>query len=204
MNNTKTLVEGKENLQNDTNNEDIFDLSRLRLSQNFSQTLGVKKALLTVPVRKPDKQEFVRTHQNEEYWFQTAVIELQEERRETYLVDSSLWSAIHGEIIPKVLITTINRQGILTLWPIRLPGEDGRHNQWHKSALEAALLAKTKWVRIMANMSLGAYDVYEAPEGISEPEWPDITFQEIIRIAFKDSYIQDLDHPVLKRLRGEI
>jgi len=34
-----------------------FDPSRLRLSQNFSETVGVKKALITVPVRKPNKQE---------------------------------------------------------------------------------------------------------------------------------------------------
>ena len=33
-----------------------LDLEALRLSQDFSATLGVKKALLTVPVRKPDRQ----------------------------------------------------------------------------------------------------------------------------------------------------
>jgi hypothetical protein len=27
---------------------------------------------------------------------------------------------------------------------------------------------------------------------------------EILEIAFKDKYIKDLDHPVLRKLRGEI
>ena len=39
-----------------------FDLSRLRLSQNFSEKVGVRKALLTVPVRKPGRQDFIRVH----------------------------------------------------------------------------------------------------------------------------------------------
>ena len=32
---------------------DPFDPARLRLSQEFAASLGIKKALLTVPVRKP-------------------------------------------------------------------------------------------------------------------------------------------------------
>ena len=36
--------------------------SSLRLSQNFGETLGVKKVLTTVPVGKPPKDRFFRTH----------------------------------------------------------------------------------------------------------------------------------------------
>ena len=69
--------------------------------------------------------------------------------------------------------------------------------------MDAADEARTRWVRISANMSLGAYDVAVAPAQVAEPVWPDISFQEIIRIAFRDKMISDWDHPVLKRLRGE-
>ena len=42
---------------------DIFaDLAQLRLSQDFHTTCGVKKSLLSVPVRKPAKEWFVRTN----------------------------------------------------------------------------------------------------------------------------------------------
>jgi hypothetical protein len=37
---------------------------------------------------------------------------------------------------------------------------------------------------------------------MSEPEWPDVSFQEIIRLAFRDRLITSLNHPVIKRLRG--
>src|SRR6516225_1506979 len=68
---------------------DPFDPASLRLSGDAAAGLGVRKALLTIPVRKPDKTWWVRTHPNEQYQLQTAVIELKEER-ETYLVAQSL------------------------------------------------------------------------------------------------------------------
>ena len=179
-----------------------FDPSRLRLSQNFTESVGVKKALLTVPVRKPGRQDFVRTHPDSTFRLETAVIELKEDR-ETYLIDPELWHELPGEIVPKVLFTTMNRQGVLSLWPIRLPREDGRHDEWNRSALEAAELAQNKWLRVAANMSLGAYEVYEAVSKLPEPEWPEVTFPEILKIAFRDRFITDLSHPVVRRLRGE-
>ena len=102
-----------------------FDPDRLRLSQNFGERVGVKKLLTTVPVRKPDSQEFVRVHPYSESRLDTAVLFLKDER-ETFLVDPALWSDLPGQLVPKTLFTTITRQGTLLLWPIRLPGEDGR------------------------------------------------------------------------------
>ena len=61
-----------------------LDLARLRLGQDFADKVGVKKALLTVPVRKPDRQSFVRVHPDPSWRLDTAVLTLKEER-ETYL-----------------------------------------------------------------------------------------------------------------------
>ncbi len=180
-----------------------LDLSSLRLSQDFSEIAGVKKIILTIPVRKPNSQEFIRVHSDDAMAMQTAALPLKEER-ETYLVSRELWSELPGLIIPVILYTTINRQNVLTLWPIRLPGEDGRHNQWHKSALEAANLAKREWIRLEVNTSLGGYEVCKAAGNLPEPEWPDLTFQRIVELAFKDHFIQDESHPVLRRFRGEL
>ena len=60
----------------------------------------------------------------------------------------------------------------------------------------------TSWVRVKANMSLRAYEIFEAESTIPDPIWPDLSFEEIYRIAFKDRLIRSLDHPVVKRLRG--
>src|SRR5215212_249973 len=88
--------------------QDPFDPSGLRLSQNFTAMVGVKKALVTVPVRKPSRQDFIRVHPDEAYRLPTAVVEIKDERSETYLVDRALWHELPGEIIPKVLCTVIN------------------------------------------------------------------------------------------------
>ena len=63
-----------------------FDPAALRLDQSFAETAGVKKLLTTVPVRKPNKQDFVRVHPDPAYRLTpTAIIELNEDR-EIYLV----------------------------------------------------------------------------------------------------------------------
>lgn len=183
--------------------ENPFDPARLRLSQNFTEMVGVKKARLTVPVRKPSRQDFIRVHPGPDYRLETAVLELKDER-ETYLIDRALWHELPGEIIPKVLFTILNRQDVLSIWPIRLPDEDGRHDEWNRSALEAAEIAQRHWIRVAANMSLGAYEVYEATGALPDPIWPDMNFQEILKVAFKGRYIAELDHPVIRRLRGEL
>jgi hypothetical protein len=64
---------------------DPFDLSALRLSQNFLETAGVKKQLLTVPVRKPNPQDFVRVHPDPAYRADLLAVELKDDR-ETYVV----------------------------------------------------------------------------------------------------------------------
>ena len=100
------------------------------------------------------------------------------------------------------LFTTITRQGVIHLWPVRLPTPDGRRNIWHHSAMEAAQLAMTRWVRVKANMALGAYEISEAASTIPDPTWPPVTFQELLRIAFRHQYVDSINHPVVDRLRG--
>ena len=140
-----------------------FDPSRLRLSQDFVAAAGVKKILNTVPVRKPSKEWFIQTNADPSYRLQTYVIELKEDS-ETYLVERSLWQELASEstFSPRALFTAMNRQGVVFLWPIRLPGADGRLDDWSRSAMEAAQHAQAKWIRVQANMSLGAYEIYEA------------------------------------------
>jgi len=183
-------------------NDPFADLSKLRLSQDFAASIGVRKALLTVPVRKPTRQEFVRVHPDESYRLQTAVLELKDDR-ETFLVAPELWGELPGELKPVVLFTAINRQGVVFLWAVKLPGEDGRQDEWSRSALKAATMAQARWVRMAANMSLGAYEVSEALGELPDPDWPSQSFGELLRIAFKVRFIDRPDHPVIQRLRGE-
>jgi hypothetical protein len=178
------------------------DLSRLRMDQSYADSAGVRKVLMTVPVRRPGRQDFVRVHPEPGYRLSpAAIIELKEDR-ETYLVIPEIAAELPGEFSVATLFTTINRQGVLHLWPVKLPGPDGKHNEWHRSAAEAAERATSRWVRVTANMSLGAYEIFEAIGGIPDPEWPEISFSEILKVAFRDRVVDRLDHPLIDRLRG--
>jgi hypothetical protein len=182
---------------------ELLDPSRIRLSQDFESQIGVKKALITVPVRRPDKQSWIRVHPDESWHIDTAVLEVKEDR-ETFIVDRGLWPELAREITPKRLFTAITRQDVIFLWPVRLPGPDGRLDEWNRSAHAAAEIAISSWVRLSANMSLGAYEVSVASADLPEPVWPEGDFRRLLDVAFKGKYICTLDHPVIRKLRGEI
>jgi hypothetical protein len=181
---------------------DPFDLEILRLPQNFSDTAGVKKLLRTVPVRKPNRQDFVRVHPEASYRENFAMIELKEDRELYLIAGAGLAAELVAEAVNVTLYTAVNRQGVCFLWPVRLPGSDGKDLDWHRSAREAAAEAIRKWIRVSPNMSLGAYELIAAEAIATGPQWPDVSFQELLRIAFRDRLITDLAHPVIKRLRG--
>jgi hypothetical protein len=180
---------------------DPFDPAVLRLDQSFTEGPAVKKLLTTIPVRKPGAQDFVRVHEGEKYRLDTAVISLKDDR-ETYLVAPVLVRELVDECIPVTLYTAITRQGVLTLWPVRLPGTDGRDMEWWRSAREATELAMHSWVRLKANTALGAYEIYTAAGNIPDPEWPQLSLHEILKIAFREFMIDTVDHAVIKKLRG--
>ena len=182
---------------------DPFDLASLRLSQDFDDTVGVKKLLRTIPTRKPNTQDFVRTHPSEDYRLLARCVDLKDDR-ELFLVRPEVAHELVGETVVKTLFTAINRQGVLFVWPVSVPALDAKQLEWWRSMREAAELAMHSWVRVKANMDLGAYEIFEAGSLMADPVWPEISFQEILRIAFRDRIIDRIDHPVVKWLRGEV
>ncbi len=57
---------------------------------------------------------------------------------------------------------------------------------------------------MVSNRELGAYEIYEAEGNLGDPKFPDLSMEGIIDIAFKNKIISDLDHPLLKQLRGGV
>jgi hypothetical protein len=198
-------VEGRNGVSNNQLTQaDPFDPMSLRLDQSFLNSGAVKKLLTTVPVRKPNRQDFVRVRPDEKFRLSpAAIIELKEDR-ETYLVPPAMALNLEGEFTLATLYLAINCQGVVFLWPVKLPKTDGRRCDWHISAAEAAERAMSKWIRIKSNMDLGAYEIFEAENQLADPIWPDLPLSDILKIAFKGRLIDTLDHPVVQKLRGLI
>jgi hypothetical protein len=187
-----------------TSAPDPFDPAALRIDQSFLDAPGAKKLLRTVPVGKPKRQDFIRVHPSPEYCLSPMAVIKLEEDRETYLVTPAVAADLPGEIALVTLFTCINRQGIIRLWPVKLPSPDGKQMDWHRTEAEAAELAKDRWVRIVANMQLGSNDIYEASGDLSDPVWPNHSFKELLQVAFTNRMVNSHDHPVIARLMGEL
>jgi len=189
---------------NETSVTEDFNLDNLRLKQDFSESLGVQRILTHVPVRKPNKTNFIRVHPDENYRMDIGIVELKE-TREVYLVTPDMMPepGLYELVIPARLVTYITRQGVVALWPLKLE-KDGKLNPWHESAMDAAQMAENHWVSVRADMSLGAYQVFVATAELPEPEWPEHTFSELVRIGFKGLIVDKPDHPLILQLTGAV
>jgi len=180
-----------------------FDLNELRLPANYGATFGVKKVLNSVSVGKPNKAQFFRIHASQEMTFLAMILE-QKETRETYLVRPDVADQIAELVRAVQLLVGVDRQGNAFLVPVTLPGLDGRRNKWHESLAQACELAKAKWIRIAANMGVGAYDVFEAQAELMPPEWPEYGLDQMIEVAFRGKIVESLEHPVVRSLLGRV
>lgn len=176
-----------------------FDINRFRLSQDFAAFGSAEKLLSTVPVRKPRKDEFIRVSPDPEHSISVAMLE-HGEPRDLYFLTPEIQALGLG--VPVSLALAIDRENNPFFWPLKLPLDDRRRNNWQLSALEAAKLAQDHWVRIVADMKLQAYVIYKALGDLPEPVWPEKSFAELLEIAFQDLIIDDPEHIVIKQLNG--
>ena len=177
--------------------------SSLRLTQNFGEALGVKKVLTTVPVGRPSKDRFFRTHSSPSWVFPAWILE-NKASGETYLVSAEVASALGDQVRPVELHAAIDRQNNPFLTPIPLPGPNGVRNRWHESLAQAVERSKSVWLRISANKDLGGYDIFEATAKLPDPVWPDITMDELLEVAFRGRIITSVDHPIVQERLGNI
>lgn len=63
--------------------------------------------------------------------------------------------------------------------------------------------ARSGWVRVIFDQESGRYNV-EPQADHSEPIWPNLEHDDVMDIAFSGREINSLDHPVIKRLMGEL
>ncbi len=177
-----------------------LNLDDLRIEGDILGDVSVEQPFVTLPVRKPGRQSFFRV--NPKRTLCTAVIELKDDG-ETFVVSKKVAAVLVGELRQVRLSLCITATGSLFLWPVPLPPADGHDNAWHKSARKAAEIAEMRWVRMAADRESGSYRIMTSPH-YPEPTWPNHSMERIIEVAFGDGHIIDnLDHPVVRKLLGQ-
>jgi len=192
---------------NNKKNQPIINLNEVRASimdQDFEKLNPVKKYTVKVPVRKPHRHQWIQVHP--EWQIEVNIFEDKDSTdRDVYLVGPKALEPLAGEWSRKILFPYIDRQGNVFLWPIALPNENGMWNDWSESAYYAAQMARKSWVRVASNQRIGAYDVFTPKsQSLDDPDWSDCDFQELMDKAFKDHYINDTDHEVIRKLHGDL
>jgi hypothetical protein len=174
-------------------------LESLKISSDLERR--VERILSRIPVGRPSKESFFRIHPD--YALDALVLEVREEG-EVLLVDPALYGALADEkcVSKRILRLGITRQRNLFVYPVR-PPQEGRRDDWAITAIDAVNRAEREWIRMQADMNRGGYKLSRALV-TDEPVWPDLEFGELLRIAFNNAVVDTLDHPTLKRLRGEV
>jgi hypothetical protein len=148
------------------------DLEALKLSLEDSGLTDVtEEMLLRVPVRKPMKHEYFRVRAGVENCFTTILYE-DKETRENYFVAPSMISKLRGvgDVFVATLVQFMTKQKVLGIFPLKIGTDSLVRSGWQDTALAAADLAKTNWIRMQADMALAGYRVLKAKGDLGEPE----------------------------------
>lgn len=178
------------------------DIEALRLDPaDFA--VASAEIMATVPVRKPKRDEFFRINPDPLMSMTTSVYIDKDDGDTCYLIAPGMRSALAGEFRTVALYIFVTPRGVMGVWPVPVPTDTREAGSgWIESRRVAVQNGKTSWVRVLADMSLGAYRILKAMGDLGEPQFPDIPFNEILEIAFRGKVIDSEDHPIVRRLRG--
>jgi hypothetical protein len=152
-------------------------------------------------VDKPPAESWFRVSDDPDHVFDTYLLHIKNgPDRGVYQVASDVLPILSGErcLKPTRLVLCVDRQGEWRLWPLRLPGPDGREDDWMSSALAIAEQAKSQWVRLVA--AGNGYTSRTTSAEIPDPVWPNKTFDELLDLAFAKRRIAAETDPLLRRL----
>jgi len=180
-----------------------YDPKLYRQAQNVrmdDSVTAARKMQTIIPVRKPSKKQFVFVHPDPEYRATNMPTIQDEAMGEIYLLAANL--AFPADIENKIdflnLAAAITPEGSVFLWHFK-----NSTNSWSESARIAIREASRRWVRVIPDKSSNGYILETPMVAPPPPTWPELTFVEMLESAFGPRYIDSLNHPMIKKLRGD-
>jgi hypothetical protein len=178
----------------------IFDdLDALRKDQK--QTVQRQAVLVNVKVSKPPKDTFFRCHRTLRLEGARVVQEKGTDRT-THFVTPAMkdYPKLVSHISHVDLVLTCTwPSGDFLLWPVPV---STKFPVW-KSARKACELAVDKWTSMAWSEQKKDYQIEVAESVDHEPEWPNKTFNELLRLGFDEGRIIDTaEHAYVLQLRG--
>ena len=136
-----------------------------------------------IPVRKPDKFEFIRVHPDPAYRCSpVAFISLRGSG--FYIVPPAFRKNLRPrEYYLGTLFLATTRLEKPFFWIVTTQSPTGKVCDWYTSALECAERAMKEWVQVVSDQDAGHYAVVVAEDELEAPEWPAQSFGELIKLA---------------------
>jgi hypothetical protein len=179
----------------------IFDPTRwkTRCDARLDPSAKIQPATFSkIEVKKPPKDHYVHAHPDPKFnWIFPLYSDSEAKRYEPHLIapELSLPPEVQVNIVETRLVVTMTDTERIFLWWVPQTG-----SEWHESADNCILTAMMQWVKVIPTSS-GYRLEYQRVKNPA-PVFPDWSFAEYLSRAFKDRYIESLDHAVIKRLRG--
>jgi hypothetical protein len=160
--------------------------------------VGALQIITSCIVRRPKNNEFVRVFCDVDVEPFTGLVYEDKDEDAYYLVKPAALQFFYASPPTKMLVLTVNQNGSFFLWPV--PTDD--RNTWNDSARKAYQIAKTEWVKLVADRAAALYNTYVAEGELPPPRWPDKSYWELIDLAFPNSKVVDsAEHDVVHKIR---
>ncbi|WP_448553316.1 hypothetical protein [Thalassotalea montiporae] len=117
-----------------------------------------------------------------------------------YIVAKDIADKLSGDAKARQLYLAMMRTGETFVLSVPAPTPANRKNSWVRSAHDAVQKGMKNYIRVSRFDE--AYRTIESQKPFKQPEWPDISLEEMIEQAFDDRFITDSEHPVMKELIG--
>lgn len=179
---------------------DIFD-DLASLGRTLEEITPSEKLLTMLSVRKPEKDEWVRSHLT----IATPInIYEPSNSREIYLILPAALEALESVARRVRMTLAVNYAGEAFVWPVPIPAEKNPH-RCHVAAQAAAAAAVKSWIRIVWKGN--DYEVSRRIDNSKIPEWPTeiADASAMLRFACKAGGIEVIDspdHPVARGILG--
>jgi hypothetical protein len=162
----------------------------------------------TFPVRYPSDTEIIRTAPEDKLRTTGWPMIQDPESGEVYLVAPHVVRRTDPQFFEMCVwigfALAVSQNGQSFLWPYLA------NNCGDLTSETAVEEARDRWVRVIIDKSSGDYHLDPRTWNFPKPRWPRLKHDEVVDIVFgkagtpEDREIRSIDHPVMKRIRGDI
>jgi hypothetical protein len=183
---------------------DPFDPMNLGISTDYAAAINAKASTKPFELRAPNDQEFFRTSPRENHHLVVGSIADKQDMGKVYIVSGVLLEEVKLKFPKAVravkLVLAQTLAGTSLVWPV--PLAEDRGGKWNSTQRAACDQGKTRWTNKTSGR--GEYDIVTV-NNPKEVDWDFFPpFRDILRQAASEHLIDSLEHPLLKKLRGEI